>query len=163
MLKLILMRHAKSAWNTDAPSDHARPLNPRGRKSAPLIAEKLKDLEWSPELVLSSDSLRTKETWMRMKTSFPCTPVHYFRELYHGNLSDIHHVITHHAPNDLHCLLLLGHNPGWEDALFQLSGENQRMTTANAALLSHPEKDWTKAILQMGTWHCEQVLRPKEL
>ena len=44
MKKLILMRHAKSAWNTDAPSDHARPLNERGRKSAPLIAKKLKEL-----------------------------------------------------------------------------------------------------------------------
>ena len=164
MKKLILMRHAKSAWNTNAPTDHARPLNERGRKSALLIANKLKELDWIPNLVLGSDSVRTQETWMRMEVSFfRCPPVRYFSELYHGDLTDLQHIIPTYVPNDIQCLLLLGHNPGWEEALCQLSGEYTRMTTANAALLRSSEVEWSKAILSLGQWECERILRPKEL
>ena len=164
MKKLILMRHAKSAWNTDAPSDHARPLNERGRKSAPLIAKKLKELNWIPDLVLSSDSIRTKETWMRMESTFySCPPVHYLNELYHGDLTDLQDMISIYVPNHTQCLLLLGHNPGWEEALSHLCGDQIRMTTANAALLRCSEIEWSKAILNLGHWQCERILRPKEL
>ena len=38
------MRHAKSSWKGDTNSDHARPLNKRGRHDAPRIAERLGEL-----------------------------------------------------------------------------------------------------------------------
>ena len=164
MKKLILMRHAKSAWNTGAPTDHARPLNKRGRKSAPVIAQTLKDLNWSPEWVLSSDSARTMETWQRMDSYFlPKPTVLFLSELYLGSLEDIQNMVLLHVPNEVETLLLLGHNPDWEETLFELSNENLEMTTGNAALLSHQGQTWTDCIHQLKSWTFHQLLRPREL
>ncbi len=61
-MRLIIMRHAKSDWNSGAASDHARPLNKRGRRDAPRVANRLGELGWQPDYVISSDSRRTRET-----------------------------------------------------------------------------------------------------
>jgi hypothetical protein len=37
--RLMLMRHAKSAWTSHVPTDHERPLNKRGRRDAPRIGK----------------------------------------------------------------------------------------------------------------------------
>ena len=61
--RLIVLRHAKSAWDTDAPSDHARPLNKRGRGDLPLVARLLEAMEADlPELVICSPAQRARET-----------------------------------------------------------------------------------------------------
>ena len=66
---LILTRHAKSSWDAPVASDHDRPLNKRGRKSAPAIGTWLKQNGWLPDEVISSTSARTRETWDRMGLS----------------------------------------------------------------------------------------------
>ena len=60
--RLLVTRHAKSSWKSGEDSDHARPLNKRGRRDAPRVAAHLVGLGWVPEQVLSSDSQRTRET-----------------------------------------------------------------------------------------------------
>ena len=37
MPSLILLRHAKSAWDNQEVADFERPLSTRGRKSAPVV------------------------------------------------------------------------------------------------------------------------------
>jgi hypothetical protein len=69
--RLMIMRHAKSAWSSDVASDHERPLNKRGRRDAPRVGKRLAKLGWVPEFVVSSDSRRTRETWERMQRRFP--------------------------------------------------------------------------------------------
>ena len=59
--------------------------------------------------------------------------------------------------------MVLGHNPGWEEAVAWLSGDYVRMTTANAALLEHPSDDWLDGFQASGSWTLVDVLRPKEL
>ena len=68
---LILTRHAKSAWDTSAPSDHARPLNQRGRASAKALGDWLRDIDQLPGQVLSSSSQRTRETYQLMDLFAP--------------------------------------------------------------------------------------------
>ena len=41
--RLIVMRHAKSSWSDASLDDHDRPLNKRGRRDAPRIAQELHD------------------------------------------------------------------------------------------------------------------------
>ena len=69
--RLIVMRHAKSSWSSGAQSDHQRPLNDRGRRDAPRVATALVDANWLPDLILSSDAQRTRETYDGMAVSFP--------------------------------------------------------------------------------------------
>lgn len=61
--RLILTRHAKSAWDDPAMKDHDRPLNERGRRSARRLGDWLASRGYDPEEVLCSPARRTVETW----------------------------------------------------------------------------------------------------
>ncbi len=159
--RLILMRHAKSAWNTLASSDHERPLNKRGVKDAPRVASRLVELGWEPDVVLSSDATRTQETWQGMATVFEAGPdVLLTHALYHAGLEELW--TEAHSVNEAYeTLLALGHNPGWEMALYALSGVHEEMTTANAALLEGSGESWPEAL--RGRWELHALIRPREL
>ncbi len=62
MKTLLLMRHAKSDWDADYESDHDRPLNDRGLKSARLMGRVLADEGLVPDLIISSTALRARTT-----------------------------------------------------------------------------------------------------
>ncbi len=62
MLRLILIRHAKSAWDDPGLADFDRPLAPRGRRAAQWIGETLRGENWMPSRVLCSTAQRTRET-----------------------------------------------------------------------------------------------------
>jgi phosphohistidine phosphatase len=159
--RLIIMRHAKSSWTSGAATDHERPLNKRGRRAAPKIGARLNDLGWIPDLVIASDSQRTRETWQRMQSEF-LRPVEerFSSDFYHGGQTAITDACNR-LTNDISTLLVLGHNPGWEYAVAELSGQWVRMTTANAALLEIDAGDWAQAM--QANWTLVEVLRPKEL
>ena len=44
--RLIVLRHAKSSQKSDAPDDHSRPLNGRGKRDAPRVAARIAELGW---------------------------------------------------------------------------------------------------------------------
>ena len=159
--RLVIMRHAKSSWTSGAATDHQRPLNKRGRRAAPLIGARLQELGWIPDLVIASDSERTRETWSRMRTEFPTAiEERHNRAFYHGGLNDIKSACAK-LLDDVDTVLVLGHNPGWEGAVAELGGQWQRMTTANAALLESGAETWAEAMA--GEWMLVDLLRPKEL
>ncbi len=161
--RLIVMRHAKSSWDSDAPNDHARPLNKRGRLDAPRIAARLVDLDWVPKYVLSSDATRTRETFERMLPEFSVQPqVEFLSALYHSGPNDVAASMTL-VPQYADTTMVLGHNPGWESVVHWLSGETITMTTANAALLRIEAEGWLDAIGRHGAWELVNVIRPKEL
>ena len=59
--RLILLRHAKSAW-PDVP-DHDRPLAPRGHRDAPAAGRWLRKSGDIPDRVVCSTARRARETW----------------------------------------------------------------------------------------------------
>ncbi|GAB4389369.1 SixA phosphatase family protein [Albidovulum sp.] len=109
--RLILTRHAKSAWDDPSLGDHARPLNLRGRRAALELGEWLLSRGYEPDEVLCSDAERTRETWQRLAAApLEVTPrVRYLPALYHaGPLAMLD--ILRHASGD--CVMMIGHNPG---------------------------------------------------
>ena len=163
--RLILMRHAKSAWNTDAPTDHARPLNKRGRRDAPRVAAALVDAGWTPDWVVSSDSERTRETFARMAPALldiDAARVRFDARLYHAGPDELREVLAE-LPASALTVLTLGHNPGWEEALMWLSGADEVMKTATAAMLVTDAPDWAAATSAPGRFRMEEILYPREL
>lgn len=159
--RLILMRHAKSSWKEPGQEDHARPLNQRGRRDAPRVAERLVELGWTPDVVLLSDAERTRETWTLMRPLFqPLPRVDERSDLYLAGLERIRAALVGVNPG-VGTVLVLGHNPGWEDAASELLGEPITMTTANAVLLEGEGPSWTESL--KGPWTLAALLRPKEL
>lgn len=62
MKTLLLIRHAKSSWDNITLSDFDRPLNDRGKKEAPQMAERIKDKKMKIDLFISSPAKRAKKT-----------------------------------------------------------------------------------------------------
>lgn len=162
MKRMILMRHAKSSWEDDV-ADFDRPLNRRGIRDAPRMAAELSSRGWCPDVVVHSAALRTTQTWELMANHFP--DVHQVvssKSLYHGSPADIQ-AAAETLPSDCGTSLIIGHNPGWELAVSQLSNQNVRMTTANAALFEIAVDDWNSAFADFTQFRFVEVLRPKEL
>ena len=84
------------------------------------------------------------------------------KSLYHGTPSDIQAAAAL-LPDDCQTSLFIGHNPGWELAVHQLSNQNERMTTANAALFEIDAPDWQNLFQTSDRATLIDVLRPKQL
>ncbi|MBW2458958.1 MAG: histidine phosphatase family protein [Deltaproteobacteria bacterium] len=161
--RLIVLRHAKSAWNTDAPTDHDRPLNKRGRRDAPRIGARLAELGWLPERVISSDAARTRETWKRLSSDWSeAVEVSFTRALYGAGYGEVQSALGK-VDDEVTTAMVIGHNPGWEELVETLTGADHRLTTCNAALLTIEADSWKQAMKQRGCWQLHQLLRPKEL
>ena len=106
MKRLILMRHAKSSWDDPAVEDHDRPLNGRGRVSARVLGDWLRDRGYLPDLVLSSSAARTRETYAGLKIM---CDARFLPELFHAEPETMLHTLRR-ADGDT--VLMLGHNPG---------------------------------------------------
>ena len=159
--RLIILRHAKSSWKSDAKTDHDRPLNNRGRRDAPRVARELKELGWEPTLVVSSDACRTRETWGLMREVFdPDVDVVFTRDFYGAELGDVQDASLD-WPDGVETVMVIGHNPGWENMAYSLSGMPIGMTTCNAVMLQGSGDSWVQAL--QTRWELCGVLRPREL
>ena len=161
MKRLVIMRHAKSSWKESSLTDHQRPLNKRGKRDAPRVGRELQVRGWAPSLVLSSDSTRTRLTYKRMLPELQTTPeVRWREDFHHGGAQDLMLALAD-LPEETGTVLALGHNPGWENAVRALTGQAERMATANAAMLEAQGK-W-KDLAEPMTWRLVAMVRPKDL
>lgn len=137
MLELLLLRHAKSAWNEPGLADRDRPLNGRGRHAAALLGRYIADSGLQPERALVSAAARTRETWKRLQrewTGAP-TPAETLEDLYLAPPSAILACVRRHG-GEARRLLVVGHNPGLERLAARLAGSG----SDEAALAALGEK-----------------------
>ena len=157
--RLIIMRHAKSAWNTGASSDHERPLNGRGRRDAPHLGRLIAARGFVPQVVVSSDSTRTRETWDGLMESMPpALEPRFTSMLYLSGLAEIRDEIGGLA-DEVTSALLLGHNPGFSLAASWLTGNDIELKTAFAAVLETEGARWSET-LKLGRWRLRDLLTP---
>ncbi len=145
------MRHAKSSWKEAGIDDHDRPLNKRGIRDAPLIADAIYDRGWLPDLILVSSSKRTLQTLSGMSHRFDGVQSETRSEIYHATVNDLLQVLERMPQEGT--TMVLGHNPGSEILVNHLSGEWHVMPTATAVLL----------VESRGSWNVHEVIRPKEI
>lgn len=121
MRQLLLLRHAKSSWDDPKLPDHARPLNPRGRRAAESVREALAGLALRPDLVLVSSARRTLQTIEALEPWDPAPAVVPLDALYLASAADLLATLQS-ATRDAACVLLVSHNPGLHDLALLLSG-----------------------------------------
>ncbi len=135
MRQLLLMRHTEAANGTP---DRARPLTRRGRLAAVLMGAYLAEVLGATGARLSraviSDSRRTEETYAGLARGLGHAPEpERAPALYGAEPAEIAEIAAGSAP-DHGVVLLLGHNPGLEGALAQLSGPAAAMGMPPGAL-----------------------------
>jgi len=116
MMTLYLIRHAKSGWDDPSLSDHDRPLNDRGRRDAPMMAERLRKAGHPIDVILTSTALRAEGTAMAFAAAY-CIgdgDVVRTRMLYHADTDDFFRVIRGIDDRYRHAMLF-SHNPGITD------------------------------------------------
>lgn len=161
MKTLLLMRHAKSDWDDAGVPDHDRPLNGRGARSAPQMAALLIAEKALPELILSSTALRARATALAVAEAADWKPeVRLRHALYLAEPARIVHEILR-MPRDVGCLLVVGHNPGMEDLVSDLSMMRQAMPTAAIARFAFSIGSWDE--LPAARAEQVQVWRPREV
>lgn len=152
MKRLIYMRHAKSDWSGGG-QDHDRPLNPRGRDATDKLGNWLRDNDLIPDQVLSSSSMRTRETCTRLDLPQD-TNITFTRDLYLATHHDILRVLRGATGQTV---LMLGHNPGSGMFAAEILAEPpdhpqfSRYPTcatlvADFDIQDWPQADWGKAI-----------------
>jgi phosphohistidine phosphatase len=121
MHQLLLMRHAKSQWDDPTMTDHARPLNARGRQAAAAMGHALRHLGLTPDMVLISSSRRTLQT-LEALTPWEETPlIEPMDALYLAGVPALVQIIAGVAET-VRSVLLIGHNPGLHDLSVALAG-----------------------------------------
>ncbi|XP_026393049.1 uncharacterized protein At3g52155, chloroplastic [Papaver somniferum] len=169
--RLILLRHAQSSWKDRSLRDHNRPLSDDGRVDAITVSNKLQQLGWLPQLILSSDATRTRETLKIMQEqvkSFLEAEVHFISSFYSiaamdGQTADhLQQAICQYSKDEIFTVMCMGHNRGWEEAASMLSGTAIELKTCNAALLEAPGKSWEEAfaLAGLGGWNLHGIVKP---
>jgi len=122
MLRLYLLRHAKSSWADPGLADYDRPLNSRGREAAPAMAAFMAARGLLPEKIICSSAERAKQTLSLMLPRIASeTTVLFTRRVYEEGGSGYIDIARQHG-GDAASLMLVGHNPSMEDAATMLSG-----------------------------------------
>jgi phosphohistidine phosphatase len=117
--RLILFRHAKAVGRVDAGGDLERPLEARGRADAGAAGYWLRSRGFSPDLVLVSPSLRTRETWTCVSQDFPDARVEIVEELYNATPEELEASLGAWGA-EADAVMLVAHNPGLQELAVDL-------------------------------------------
>ena len=162
MKTLLVLRHAKSSWSDPALDDHERPLSKRGRRDGPRLGELVREYGLIPDLVIGSDAVRARLTAEAVaEAARYAGQILLDRRLYMASPADIRSLLRT-VPDKAETVMIVGHNPGLEELVAQLTGDWQDLPTAALAQIVLPIDQWrdfgrsTRGTL-VGHW------RPKDL
>lgn len=143
MKQLILLRHAKSSWDYPHINDYDRPLNERGKRDAPKMAQWLSSQTIKADLIISSGAERAKNTAIAFQAIINI-PLEIDDNLYHAGRSKLLNIIKH-TDNNVNSLILVSHNPGLNDlADYLLSGFPENIPTTGIVSLKLDIKKWSE-------------------
>lgn len=162
MKTVLLLRHAKSSWSDGALPDHERPLNERGQQAAPQMGRLLARLQLVPDLILTSTAVRARDTAeLVARHSAYQGRLEPRSELYHASPQRCLAVLRD-LPNLYTSVMLVAHNPGLEEVVSRISGDEQHFPTAALAQVELPIHSWS----EFSDWRQGKLIniwRPREL
>ena len=143
---LIIMRHAKSSWDDPDLADYDRPLNERGLRDAPRMAQWLSDAELIPDQVITSAACRASQTASIVANELALeSDILETRDLYLSGYDTYLEQVSY-LPNYVETVLVIGHNPTMESLVYLLSGESVSMPTAAIAVIQLPIDTWSDQV-----------------
>ena len=149
MTSLALVRHAKSDWGDPSLDDHDRPLNHRGRRDAPIMAQRLVDSGFAIDAILSSTALRARTTAAYFGQAFGLG-VRLDEELYGAPASVL---LQAAEASGVSSVMIVAHDPGMSVLAGRLSGEIEHMPTCAVATFTWDTDDWAVATaLDPDSW-----------
>ncbi len=140
---LVVLRHAKSDWSGDE-DDRDRPLAKRGRRQAPEAGQWLAANIDGIDLAVVSPAARTMSTWELASAELDSIPETRVDDRVYAAWGRELRAIVDELPDSVGAVILVGHNPGVEDLVNELTGAYVEMPTSAIAVLTW-DGAWTDA------------------
>ncbi|HEY0054123.1 MAG TPA: histidine phosphatase family protein [Pedobacter sp.] len=156
MKQLLIVRHAKSDWTSGAQKDFDRPLNKRGFRDAPEMADRLLCQHLIPQLLVSSPALRALTTASIFAEIFNIhkKEIKTDQSIYEATSGALLNTINA-LDNKYDFVALFGHNPGITNLAINLcSTDVYDIPTCGMILIEFPFDDWKMVSKDSG----EQML-----
>ena len=171
MKTLGLFRHAKSDWHDPRARDFDRPLNRRGETGAALMGRHIFDHGVKWDRVIASPAVRVAETIeLAAKAAGQPIAANWDRRIYLASSATLLDLLREQK-GDPGSVLMVGHNPGLEDLIFDLVPDDGssplrdvvevKFPTASYAVLELDIEHW--ANLKEGCGRLAHLTRPRDL
>jgi phosphohistidine phosphatase len=153
MLRLTLVRHAKTEPAHAGQSDWDRALEPQGTRDAPEMARRLRERGLKPDRILTSPARRARSTTALFAEvlGIPESKVITDDRLYLASVRQLLATIQELGGTARH-LMVVGHNPGLTEFADEVSGERSldNMPTCAVYTLEFDIKNWSELELAQG-------------
>ena len=142
---LYLVRHAKSSWSDPSLSDRDRPLNKRGRRSAPDMGSRLAAKGHRTDLIISSPAERALMTAQIIagKLDYPKSDVWTDESMYFSGVGGMVKMLER-VDDSYQKVMIVGHNPAMTSLMNSLSGSDiYNMPTCAIAIIGYDMASWS--------------------
>jgi phosphohistidine phosphatase len=161
MKTLLLLRHAKSSHEDESLRDFDRPLNERGVGDAKLIGDLIRKKKIKPDLIVGSPAERARQTAdLALKSARLKVEMKFDKRIYEAS-PDVLVKVLSQIKDTSNTVMLVGHNPGFEELLETLTGEAPTLPTASLAWVDLDVDEWNK--VRAGSGHLKYRVTPREL
>lgn len=140
---LVVLRHGKSDWSGGEP-DLDRPLADRGRRQVPRAGRWLATRLPGIDLVVVSPAARARATWELVAAELDESPEVTVDERVFAASGDALLRLVRSWPDELHRVVMIGHNPGLEDLVETFARRWVPLPTSALAVLEI-EGPWSSA------------------
>ncbi len=153
MKTLLILRHGKAEnrGKGTVASDHPRALTTRGRDEASEMGRRMAAQGMQPDLFVSSDARRAYQTATLAATELPAAaPIQLDPDIYDASLDTLLETVRR-LPATADCVVVTGHNPGFEDLAAALTGQHLTLPTGALACVTFAADAWDAAREGTGT------------
>jgi phosphohistidine phosphatase len=168
---LYLLRHAKSGWDDPVPRDFDRPLNKKGERAARVMGQWMASNGLNFDHVIASPAVRVIETldeiWAGYGRRIEPT---WERRIYLASGATLLDVLR--ETDDAHdSVLMVGHNPGMEDVVFDLVADDGSSPLRDIVLDKYPTAALAELTIDIDHWadidkpvaHLKRFVCPRDL
>lgn len=144
MKTLFLVRHAKSDWSNHNFNDLERPINQRGLRDAPLMAQRLKLLNIPINEIISSPAVRAYSTAKIFAEflDYPLPKIRHEQLLYEADIKTFLSVINGLSASR-ETVMIFGHNPTLTEMIDYLADHSiSKLPTCGVAMIAFDTDDW---------------------
>lgn len=169
MRRLILMRHAKSAWSEPVLADFDRPLSRRGKRIAPMMGAYIDRERLLADYTLISPARRTRDTWQLLGQAAQNAAHGFDERIYEASDSTLLGLVRA-MPGKIASLMIIGHNPGLQELACALARRDrskarrameEKFSTAALCVLDFAVDDWADIMPDTGL--LERFVTPHRL
>lgn len=136
MLRLLVIRHAKSSWKHPELKDYERPLNKRGRNDSPLMGNILRERGIQLDGIYTSTAIRALSTarLIARELNFDLGVIREIEGLYGPDVNQMLDFIRNNPSFNEQSIAVISHNPAITDFANHLLGGKQDLNFPTCAV-----------------------------